>query len=267
MIDAGADRTRVAVAGGTHLTIASLVHDGRERLLGPDALPPQWRVHGERAGITFLHPWANRVTGPPWDDLPQLPRDPNGIAIHGFAGAWDVHAPSASTITARHAPAPAPAFPYAHRIEIAIAVTPGAVVIDTALVAASDEPVPAVFGWHPYFDAPGTPIALPARAHLALDERQLPTGTAAREPVGSLGRDATLDEAYADLDPGATLATGDVAVRLDHGYPAAQVFAPAGSSAVSLEPMAAPTGALATGGFATATPDRPHRARFTIVLA
>ena len=47
--------------------------------------------------------------------------------------------------------------------------------------------MPVAFGWHPYLKVPGTPrgrwrLRLPARTHLALDPRGIPTGASDPEP-------------------------------------------------------------------------------------
>ena len=50
-------------------------------------------------------------------------------------------------------------------------------------------------------------------------------------------------------------------VRFEQGYPAAQIFAPAGETVICFEPMAAPTDALRRGGYRCARPGKPETAR------
>jgi aldose 1-epimerase len=55
--------------------------------------------------------------------------------------------------------------------------------------------------------------------------------------------------------------------RFDQGYPAAQVFAPAGETVICFEPMAAPTDALRRGGYRSARPGEPDTAVFSIKVS
>jgi aldose 1-epimerase len=226
----------VRLLGGPWLSVTSLVLGGREVLVAPEELPSHFRVHGARAGITLLHPWANRLSGDA--GLPSgAPRDPRGLPIHGLPAAepgWRIEGTTASL----DATWPAP-----HRVRVDVAPDDDALRVTTAVEA--DEPLPVAFGWHPYLRPSGPRAAwrlvLPPRRGIELDGRGLPTGVtrpleAEAAPLG----DRTFDDAFDGLAPGATFAAGDLEVVLDEGYPAAQVFAPAGVDVVSLEPMAAP---------------------------
>ncbi len=62
------------------------------------------------------------------------------------------------------------------------------------------------------------------------------------------------------LDDTGTQAGG--AIRA--GYPAAQVFAPAGETVICFEPMAAPTDALRRGGYRPARPGEQDTTVFSI---
>src|SRR5439155_17532501 len=115
--------------------------------------------------------------------------------------------------------------------------------------------VPICFGWHPYFRVPGPrglwSLRLPARAHLELDRKAIPTGTSTREPAeeAPLGR-PLFDDLYAlGRDRVLALEGGGkrLEVRFGSGYPFAQVYAPPGKRFVALEPMTAPIDALVAG--------------------
>jgi hypothetical protein len=56
-------------------------------------------------------------------------------------------------------------------------------------------------------------------------------------------------------------------VRFEQGYPAAQVFAPAGETVICFEPMAAPTDALRRGGYRSAQPGGPSTTVFSIKVS
>ena len=114
--------------------------------------------------------------------------------------------------------------------------------------------MPVSFGFHPYLRLPDVAredwqVELPAMRRLELDERSIPTG--ASRPVaaqaGPLGA-RTFDDGYVDVPDGAEFVVAGggrrVTVRLETGYPAAQVFAPATDDVICFEPMTAPTNAL-----------------------
>jgi galactose mutarotase-like enzyme len=111
-------------------------------------------------------------------------------------------------------------------------------------------------------------LGLPARRHLLLDDRMLPTGRERREPAETIpliGR--TFDDGYAlgrhrrlELRGGARSLT----LELDRGYPFAQIYAPSGRPFVALEPMTAPTNALLTGDHPTVAPGERFTASFTV---
>ena len=228
----------VVVQGGAQLSLSSWAVDGRELLVAPEALPEHYRVHGERAGVTLLWPWANRLSPDPFDaDDPRVSRDPNGVAIHGFAldSAWE----------------PVLVDDAAARVEfdgvdVLVRVQDASVEVTTTV----SKPGPVAFGWHPYFalgeDRAAPVLALPERTHLTLDDRGLPTGERTREAAerAPLG-DRTFDDGYADV-ASTTWAIGDVVLTQDAAYTHGQVFAPEDADVVSLEPMTAPTNALQT---------------------
>jgi galactose mutarotase-like enzyme len=72
-------------------------------------------------------------------------------------------------------------FPFPHRLEMAVALHPQSLTVETTLVAGLSGPVPVSFGFHPYLRLPGLPraewqIHVPAMWRLLLDTRLLPTG-------------------------------------------------------------------------------------------
>jgi galactose mutarotase-like enzyme len=239
----------VRLEGGPWLTVASLVLGGREVLVDAAELPADLSVHEARAGITLLHPWANRLSSD--EDLPAgAPRDETGLPIHGLPATgegWVID----GHVAVLHATWPAP-----HDVRVAFELDDDGLRATTRVEAA--EPVPIAFGWHPYLRPAGPRaewrLALPARRRHELDGRGLPTGqTSALEAEDAPLGDRTLDDAFDEIAPGAVLAAGDLEVVHDAGYPCAQVFAPSVADVVSLEPMTAPVDALRSGAAARAT--------------
>jgi aldose 1-epimerase len=283
----------VAVVAGALLEVRSLRHEGDELLVGAAELPPRATVHGRAAGITFLHPWANRLARDAYafDGVraalacghPALARDENGLAIHGLlapVGAWRWEETSAQRAVARldhdggAGGSPSP-FPFRHTVRAAFTLRAGRLEITTTVRATGAHAVPLAFGWHPYFRLPGTPrsdwrLALPARRHLTLDARGLPTGAHRDEPADEQPLAArALDDGFDQLADGTWMGLRDarrrIRLRLLEGYPAAQVYAPPDADVVSLEPMAAPVNALVSGRGLTAVPaGGEHRATFAL---
>jgi aldose 1-epimerase len=283
------DGVAVRVAAAELLEVRSLCHEGEELLVGPEALPGPARVHGRAAGITLLHPWANRLARDAYTaggvrgclevGDGAIGRDVNGLAIHGLdaeAGAWRWEETVARRAVARlDWSGAAPAFPFPHVLRVAFALRSGRLEITTTLVATGGVPVPIAFGWHPYLRLPGTPrgswrLAMPSRRHLTLDGLGLPTGGHRDEPAGEEPlASRSLDDGFDQLAEGALFGLRDarrrIRLRLLEGYPVAQVFAPTAADVVSPEPMTAPVNALVTGrGLRTVAPGGEFRATFAV---
>ena len=228
---------------------------------------------GSTAGIPLLHPWANRLEGPRYRaagrevvlDMAStlLHADGRGLPIHGVPWSrlsWDVVEAGADRLVARlewRRPEWLAIFPFPHQLEMRLSLSPESLTLETILEAGTAGPVPVAFGFHPYLGLPRVArsdwrLELPAMRRLALDERGIPTGTeeacaAADAPLA--GR--SFDDSYAVDGDGAVLAISGggrrIAVELVEGYRYAQVYAPARADLVALEPMTAPTNALASG--------------------
>jgi galactose mutarotase-like enzyme len=256
----------------------SLRHRGEELLGQRNGL----RAYVERystMGIPFLHPWANRLGADRFElegreidlNLPDLPlkRDDSGLPMHGLLSAapgWRVErhveldggGALAASFDFGAYPHLLEAFPFPHLVEIEATLVEGSLEIATSVAATGDVAVPIAFGFHPYLRLPGVEradwvLTAPVRRRVVLDERGLPTGE--REPTaiepGPLG-ERTYDDAFLAPSPGtAFVLTGPdrrLELRMDSGYPFTQIFAPADTDAVAIEPMTAPTNALLAGG-------------------
>ena len=143
----------------------------------------------------------------------------------------------------------------------------------TTLTPTADRAVPVAFGYHPYFRLPGVDrddlrIRLPARRHLELDDRGIPTGVAhveepEDEPLG--GR--RFDDHYELVgEPSFEVRGGDRRLGVDfgEGYRFAQVFTPVSGDTICLEPMTATVDALVAGGYEVVAPGASFTAVFTV---
>jgi galactose mutarotase-like enzyme len=275
----GVEATFVPEAG---MIGCSLRHRGEE-LLGQRGGLRKYVEEGSTMGIPFLHPWANRlgagrfeVAGRGVDlDLSGLhvKRDGSGLPMHGLltaAPGWRVERHlelegedgdggllRASFDFGDH-PHLLDAFPFPHLVRIEARLLGATLSVATTVLAGDEVGVPIAFGFHPYLRLPGVARAdwvleAPVAERLPLDERMLPTGE--REPVGietgPLG-ERLFDDAYLAPAAGEPLALSGggrrLELRLGQGYPFTQIYAPADTDAVAIEPMTAPTNALLTAG-------------------
>ena len=272
----------------------SLTHRGDELLVQRGGMDG-WRGRGKSFGLPLLHPWANRlrdwryaVAGRAVTIDPErgvVRPDENGLPIHGCLAAaedWEVVDSGADAGAAWLTAAldygrrddRLAVFPYRHTLELALRLQDDALTVETTVVPTGANDVPLAFGWHPWLTLPGVPrdeweLELPPRAELELDGRNLPTGersdaAAEREPLA--GR--VLDDHYAVAEDARFAIAGggrEIAVEWAGGYRYAQVFAPAGSEIVCLEPMMAPVAALSTGDdLELAQPDERASASFRV---
>jgi aldose 1-epimerase len=266
--------------------------DAGTELLGQRRGLNTYITAGKTMGIPLLYPWANRLSTNtyrgPGDEIVDLAPgaaglrlDPNGLPIHGLLAAhpdWRVVTQSPDELLAEFDFAAHPellaSFPFPHTLEIAVTVAAHALTIRSVVTATADKPVPLCYGFHPYLQLPGTPraewrIDTPELRHLEVDDRGLPTGVTHRQPAHSeLLADSVFDDGYDQVADGAVFAVsaGDRRIEVEFvaGYPAAQIFAPAGEDLVCFEPMAAPTDALTRGGYPVAQPGEPAVAQFVI---
>jgi len=282
----------VTILPGLGLLGTSLRRDGDEFLslqAGVDGY-----AAGHTTGLPLLAPWANRLDGDRYrvgtltvdlDDAPHIHRDAGGLPIHGTLGAdegWELvrlatdarSAAMVSRLDVGARPDLLASFPFPHVLTIEHRVDATALTVATTLRASGRRRVPVSFGWHPYFRLPGVrrsslKVALPPRRHLELDDRGIPTGGGERMPAEerALGN-RSLDDLYAlgrDRRLGLTSGERSLRVIFDRNYGYLQVYAPPDQNVCALEPMTAPTNALATGACPMVSPGQSFTARFSII--
>ena len=284
-----ADELQATFLPNLGMTGISLRYRGAEYLATPGGLPALRA--GKTLGLPLLAPWANRLATRRYRaagvtvDLAglALTTDNHGLPIHGLLvgqPGWHVDRLSTrgNTATVRASiDVDAPAFPFPHRIEVTVRARDARLEIDTTLIPTRRRPVPVAFGWHPYLQLRSAPrpqwrLRLPARDHLTLNSRGIPTGGSSREPAefAPVGR-RTFDDlyAFARLRRFALVADDDTTVELHCGanYPYGQVWVPPGRPFAALEPMAAPTNALVDGQAPLVQRGGSFTARFALQLA
>ncbi len=271
----------------------SLTDSGVE-LLGQRRGLDAYVADGKTMGIPILYPWANRLGANTYTvegatvtlsaGQHGVRTDPNGLPIHGVLAAyphWRVTHETANELAAevdfggdRELLA---SFPFPHRLALAVTLFERSLRVRTSVAPTGNQPVPLCFGFHPYLQLPDVPreqwvIDTPPLRHLKLDARGLPTGeTAPRPAMTEALDDNAFDDGYDEVAEGAVFAVSGggrrIEVHFEQGYPAAQIFAPAGEDVVCFEPMTAPTDALRGGGYRCAHPGDWGVAQFSIRVA
>jgi len=263
---------RAVFLPGLGMLGASLRYHGEELLGRVDEIE-SFAIAGKTCGIPLLYPWANRLGGLRYQVAGQkVLLDPSssllhftgdGLPIHGVPWSrlsWQVTGEGANTLKAQldwTSDDLLAVFPFPHHIEMTVALHPNNLTVEMTLVAGQYTLVPASFGFHPYLRLPGLPRAewqvhLPAMQRLLLDTRQLPNG----EETPFAGLDTNLG--YRDFDDGFVVLQDSpifsvmgggrrISIEFLEGFRYAQVYAPSGQDYLALEPMTAPTNALATG--------------------
>lgn len=270
----------------------SLSDDGVE-LLGQRRGLQAYLSDAKTMGIPILYPWANRLSANGYDvdggavtltpGVGGVRTDGNGLPMHGVLAAypgWLVTEQSENRLTADldfgSQPRLLASFPFPHVLTLDITLADRALTVETTVTPTTAAPVPLCYGFHPYLTIPGVSrsewtLQTPPLRHLPVDDRGIPTGDVEEWPAFSdtLG-DRSFDDGFDQVPDGGvfTLTGGDRRIEMvfDHGFPAAQIFAPANDDLVAIEPMAAPTNALRTGVYRTAAPGRPAVSGFTIRL-
>ncbi|HKE23341.1 MAG TPA: aldose 1-epimerase [Bryobacteraceae bacterium] len=253
---------------------------GRNILWCPDSTPARLRENRTFCAIPFLAPWANRIDSEAyWANgrryllnpaLGNLRRDRIGQPIHGllnFSPLWkpapaeaDGHAAVATSRLEfwRHAELMAQ-FPFAHNITMTYRLADGVLEVETALENLGADPMPVAIGFHPYFQLHDAPrdqwrVHLPARQHVVLDERLVPTGArqpakyADPQPLAGMQFDDVFTDLIRDADGRARFwfegRRERVTVAYGPKYTVAVVYAPPGRDYLCFEPMAAVTNAF-----------------------
>jgi aldose 1-epimerase len=247
-------------------------------------------VKGSTAGIPLLYPWANRLESLTYSaagrkvelsaNSPLLHFDDHGLPIHGVPWgrlSWDVAETGTDRLAARldwNRSELLAIFPFRHQVELTATMGTNSLTLETVVSSAGD-PMPVSFGFHPYFGIPEPGRAkwrlkLPTMQRLLLNPVGIPTG--AQENFA--GWDAELgvskfDDCFETMEKIPTFILSGaglrVAVEFLEGYRFAQIFAPKDKDFVALEPMTAPTNALASGrGLSLVTSGGQFRAVFRI---
>lgn len=254
--------------------------NGKPVFWSPYSSVAEYRDKPTFLGNPFLAPWANRLdhdgywaNGHSYVLNPALKNyryDPLHHPIHGllsYSDAWQVVAATAdeggAQVTSRlefwRYPDLMAQFPFAHTIEMTYRLREGVLEVETSIENVSNEPMPLVIGYHPYFRLAKSQrdqwrVHLAARDRVTLSEALIPTGE--RKPVSSPDpvplAGTQLDDVFTNLVRGADGRaefwvdndTERISVLYGPKYKVAVVYAPPGRDFICFEPMTAVTNAF-----------------------
>jgi len=268
-----------------------------------------WKVAGRElldtfevgsAGDTFrgkvLAPWPNRIRDgryPVADAQQQIAISEPGTALHGLV-LWVNWRPLRRTpegVTLGYVLHPQPGYPFTLALEVSYTLHDWGLQIRLDASNVGAEPAPFGAGFHPAFNVGDrridhTRLEIPARSHVPVDERLLPTGPPVAvaggprdfrrlQPIG----ERQLDTCFTDFDRSADglarvrLLSGDaqraVTLWMDGGFEYLQAYTCDAvpdpercRHGVTLEPMTCAPDAFNTGeGLVTLAPGETFAAR------
>ncbi len=235
-----------------------------------------WGAHGQ-----ILFPWPNRLGAEPWtfsDRVAEPGADitEQSAAIHGLVRwrPFRVESVNQNRCVLALLLHPSPAYPFASEIEVAFHLGSMGLTVTTTVTNRDEVPIPFGLGFHPYLAVTtptieGATLQVPARAYVAVDDRQLPTGeilpvigspldfTAAKS-VNGHELDVTFTELTRDDFGMATVTVtdrdgGSVELGMDRNFPYVQLYTGdllghgRRRTSVAVEPMTCPPDALRSG--------------------
>jgi len=291
-VEVAAGATRATLLPELGMMASSWRHRDDELLAFPATIDDYART-GAATAAPLLFPWANRLAELDYTVDGRHVDLVEGRGLLQFTGPLPIHGVLprvlAMTVLERRPDQVMAAydaipghplltvFPFPHRLTTRVTVGDRSLEIETTLAATGAVAVPVSFGYHPYLAPPSGDrdewvLSVSAARHLVADDRLLPTGAlepADVEHVPLRGR--SFDDGYTDLGSVGTLSVAGggrrLTVRLDEGYPYAQVYAPPGERFVALEPMTAPANALTSRmGLRLVEPGGTFTARFTMTV-
>ena len=244
---------------------------GQNILNFPSADIGEYAKRPRLSGIPFLAPWADLLNEPAFwangkkysfnmglgnvrGNMPSHGLLVNSPAWHVTEVAADAHS---AHVTSRlefwKYPDLMEQWPFAHEYEMTYSLSGGVLEVRTTVRNLSDEAMPMVLGFHPFYQIPGIPrdewvLHSPARIHVIAGEHNIPTGEMRPQdlpnPLPLVGR--KLDDGFTDLardtDGRAlfTIEAGGKKVETLFGpkYTVATIWLPEGREFVCIEPLA-----------------------------
>ncbi|HVB51093.1 MAG TPA: aldose 1-epimerase family protein [Acidimicrobiales bacterium] len=228
-----------------------------------------------------LYPWPNRIGDGEWTFSDRTARPTvddvaHATASHGLVRwrPFHVEAVNQNRCVLSLLLHPTPDYPFLSEISVAYHLGALGLTVTTTVTNRDEVPIPFGVGFHPYLAVTtptieGAQLEIPAKAYVAVNDRQLPTGEIL--PLASSQLDFSkrkslsgheLDVTYTELirdDTGLAIATledaggGEIELSVDRNFPYLQVYTGdqlekgRRRTAVAIEPMTCPPDALRSG--------------------
>ncbi|HEY5112062.1 MAG TPA: hypothetical protein VII67_07015 [Acidimicrobiales bacterium] len=225
-----------------------------------------------------LYPWPNRIGDGEWTFSDRTARPTvddveHATTSHGLVRwrPFHVEAVNQNRCVLSMLLHPTPDYPFLSEISVAYHLGALGLTVTTTVTNRDDVPIPFGVGFHPYLAVTtptieGAQLEIPAKAYVAVNDRQLPTGEIL--PLASNQLDFSkrkslsgheLDVTYTELirdDTGLAIATledatgGEIELSVDRNFPYLQVYTGdhlekgRRRTSVAIEPMTCPPDAL-----------------------
>ena len=229
----------------------------------------------------LLYPWPNRIGDGTWTFSERTARTTvddvtYATALHGVVRwrPFRVESVNQNRCVLALLLHPSPEYPFLSEVEVAFHLGSLGLTVTTTVTNRDEVPIPFGLGFHPYLAVTtptieGTDLEVPARAYVATNERQLPTGEilplagsqldfSRRKSVNGHELDVTYTELTRDDLGLATVVVADgtggsVELSMDRNFPYVQVFTGdtlergRRRTSIAVEPMTCPPDALRSG--------------------
>ena len=228
-----------------------------------------------------LFPWPNRIGDGEWTFSGRVARPTvddveHATASHGLARwrPFRVDAVNQNRCVLSLLLHPTPDYPFLSEISVMYHLGSLGLTVTTTVTNRDEVPLPFGVGFHPYLSVTtptieGSQLEIPAKAYVAVDDRQLPTGEilplvghqldfTKRKSLSGHELDVTYTELMRD-DTGLAVATledahgGEIELSVDRNFPYLQVYTGdhlekgRRRTSVAIEPMTCPPDALRSG--------------------
>ena len=228
-----------------------------------------------------LYPWPNRIGDSKWSFSdrtahPTVDDVPHSTAIHGLVRwrPFRIDAVNQNRCVLSLLLHPTPDYPFLSEISVAYHLGSLGLTVTTTVTNRDDIPIPFGVGFHPYLAVTtptieGAQLEVPAKAFIAVDDRQLPMGEilpvaghqldfSRRKSLSGHELDVTYTELVRDDSGLATVVLGDSAggeieLSVDRNFPYIQIYTGdklergRRRTSVAVEPMTCPPDALRSG--------------------
>ncbi|EQB11444.1 aldose 1-epimerase [Sphingobium lactosutens] len=229
-----------------------------------------------------LVPYANRIAEGRFTfdgEEHRLPLNfgdhPHSIHGLGWQTNWTVKTTAVDHILLEHEHGGDAGWPWRYRAQQDVRLTPAQLSLSLSLFNASDRPMPAGLGFHPYFVADEqTRLSFATQTLWLSSPDMLPQQEVAADSLGDWSRpspvvgDSLIDNVYGGWDGAATVERGD-GVWLTVTAAGAQwlhVYRPPGEAYFCLEPVSHMPDAINRGGMAVLQPGETARLHMTIAI-